>query len=162
MFFYICMNMRVTWAFKILCFNAVTTWRQPLIKPNTASFDRNEFNMQLKRGSQEDNCKVAAGIMFCFKCSCWNFGRTQGSFHCISAPTDLFSFPHQACAHRLRARAICTTWSFDSTYSVFLIPTYITSLTSHIYFNNLWVRLLTLTRSTLPTLNLNLQTRFTL
>lgn len=49
-------------------------------KTATANFVKSEFNIQLKGGSGEDECKVAAAIMFCFKRGCWNLGEHRDPF----------------------------------------------------------------------------------
>ena len=41
---------------------------------------KSKFNIQLKGGSKEDECKDVAAIMFCFKHGCWNLGEHRDPF----------------------------------------------------------------------------------
>lgn len=49
-------------------------------KTATVNFVKSEFNIQLKGGSGEDECKVTAAIMFCFKRGCSNLGEHRDPF----------------------------------------------------------------------------------
>lgn len=76
-------NLNTTFSELSLCFlikPIIRNLNSVFDKTATANFVKSEFNIQLKGGSGEDECKVAAAIMFCFKRGCWNLGEHWDPF----------------------------------------------------------------------------------